>query len=261
MANKTNNWLSRSDTHQKWIDSYYNPQNSRFYESAFNFVAEALDAPKNALILDAGCGPCYHSIRLARRNFTVLATDFSDVVLEIARENVKKERLTDKIKIEKQDLCSMSFGNETFDYVICWGVLMHIPKIEDAIKELIRVMRPGAKLVISEGNSQSLEKIILMIGKRMLQRQSGIITPAGREFYNKESGAFVRATNIAWLILEFQKLGCTLVERHAGQFTEFYVLVQKGPLYTLIQSLNSFWFNQIKSPYLATGNILIFEKR
>ena len=254
-------WLDESNTHQKWIDAFRNPQNSRFYESAFDIIAKALKAPNGAMILDVGCGSCIQSIRLARRGFNVLSVDNSNAALELARENVTKAGLTNKIRIERQDLCSMSFDDETFDYAICWGVLMHIPKVEEAITELVRVIRPGGIIVISEGNDRSLDSIILKTAKPLLHRQKGVTTPAGIVYFNKESGEFLRSVKITWLVHEFQELGCTLVEHRAGQFSIFYTIVRYGLIYKLIQWLNTLWFNRIKNPYFASGNILIFKKK
>lgn len=260
MDDAVNDWLAQTDIHEKWIDDYRNPENSRFYEYAFDAIVSSLDPPKNATILDAGCGNCAQSIRLARRNFNVVAVDFSDAVLAMARKNVAGEGLCNKIKIEKQDLCDMSFNDGTFKYALCWGVLMHIPNVEDAINELVRVVKPGGMIVISEGNDRSLDSIILMIAKLLL-KQKGTITPSGIEYYNKETGAFLRQVNVSWLIREFEKLGCTLIEHRASQFTEYYTMMPRGPIYSMVQRLNNFWFKKVKNPGLSRGNLLIFRKK
>lgn len=73
--------LVRPDIHQQWASAYYMaPENESFIEPAFDYIVHVLTAPNNSTILDAGCGKCAHSIRLANRGFLVKAVDFSESV-------------------------------------------------------------------------------------------------------------------------------------------------------------------------------------
>jgi ubiquinone/menaquinone biosynthesis C-methylase UbiE len=135
--------LQKKDIHEGWENAYRTPENKKFYELAFDFIIHAIIPPENSLFLDAGCGNCSHSIHLAKRGFRIQAVDFSENVLEMAEENVKEKGFAERIKIKREDLTSLSFGNETFNYILCWGVLMHIPDVEKAIGELARVLKPG----------------------------------------------------------------------------------------------------------------------
>jgi len=76
--------LSNPDAHDKWANSYRVRENEGFYEQAFDYIADILHAPSNSTILDAGCGACAHSMRLASRGFSVVAIDFSEYILKIA---------------------------------------------------------------------------------------------------------------------------------------------------------------------------------
>ena len=44
------------------------------------------------------------------------------------------------------DIHDLKFENESFEAIVCWSILEHIPYPERAISELHRVLRPGGKI-------------------------------------------------------------------------------------------------------------------
>ncbi|MFQ5716181.1 MAG: class I SAM-dependent methyltransferase [Nitrospinales bacterium] len=254
-------YLKEPEIHRQWERAYRTAENEAFYERAFDYLAQKINAPENAAFLDAGCGSGSHSIRLAKRGFQVQAVDFSQNVLSLARENVKDMGLESKIKIQRQDICALSFDSESFPFIVSWGVLMHVPNFEKALGELVRVLKPGGILVLSENNMDSLEaKLIRMFkkGKTRIKK-----SPSGLEFWRShDSGELVvRLTHIPWLIEKLSGQGLTLKERIAGQFSEAYARFSSPCLQNLFHNLNKFWFKYFKkNPRPAFGNILIFQK-
>ncbi|MBM3324905.1 MAG: class I SAM-dependent methyltransferase [Calditrichaeota bacterium] len=258
------NFLAQADIHQKWIQTYYSAENEAFCEREFDYVTKILNAPQGSVILDAGCGNCAHSIRLAKRGFVVEAVDCSETVLTLARENVKSRGLEDRIHIQHGNLLALPFEDGTFGYALCCGVLMHIPDLEKAIAELARVLRSGGQLVVSEANMYSLEAVVLRSLRRLLKKGKAVTknTPAGVEYWTTDAtGALLtRQANMQWLIREFRSHGLSLRKRLAGQFTELYTRISSKPFNKLIHAFNGFWFSCMKIPYWAFGNLLIFEK-
>jgi SAM-dependent methyltransferase len=47
------------------------------------------------------------------------------------------------------DLTRLPFADDSFDLVICAEVLEHIPEDEQAIREIVRVLKPGERLAVS----------------------------------------------------------------------------------------------------------------
>jgi ubiquinone/menaquinone biosynthesis C-methylase UbiE len=258
-------FLARPDIHRKWIQTYYSAENEAFCEQEFDYVAKILNAPKDSIILDAGCGDCAHSIRLAKRGFLVEAIDVSETVLELARENIKARGFEDRIHIQHGNLLALPFEDGTFSYALCGGVLMHIPDVDKAIAELARVLRAGGTLVVSETNMYSLEAIVLRNLKRLLRKGKAVLkrTPAGVEYWSADSmGALMtRQSNIRWLLGRFRSRGLSLRKRFAGQFTELYTRISSRSLKKVFFAFNKFWFKHVKIPFGALGNILILEKR
>src|SRR3989449_2888486 len=146
------NLLARPEIHQQWSRHYRTADNESFYEQAFDEILRVLNPPPGTTFLDAGCGSCAHSVRLARRGFNVRAVDFFESALAMAEGYVNSKELQDQIILGRESLLELLFPDETFDYGLGWGVLMHIPRVERAVSELSRVIKPGGTLVVSEGN-------------------------------------------------------------------------------------------------------------
>ena len=257
--------LSNPGVHQGWEAKFRTSANEKFFERAFDDIAATLGVEDNATILDAGCGPCRHSLRLAARGFDVTAIDYSEYVIDQAKQQIRDSGYADKIQLQKDDILDLSFPDHSFDSVFCWGVLMHIPDIRQAISELSRVLQPGGRLVISEVNMHSLE-IRAAERWRSLRASSSIetkLTEEGIETWaDTESGKLLsRRVNVPWLIREFSQHGVELVQRSPGQFTEAYTRVTSTWINRLIHEFNFLWYRRVKLPGPACGNLLYFQKR
>lgn len=260
-------FLSKSEIHEQWETEYLNKDLEAFYERAFEWIAAELGA-RTRTLLDAGCGYCIHAERLARRGFEVTGVDFSPSALEAAGRYLKQRGLEGKISLQQGDLLALPFADGQFDAVHCWGVLMHIPDLERALTELLRVVAPGGRLVLMENNSASLHvrlwEPLLRTVKRAIRRTVPDVrsTPRGvEEWYQRETeGLMVRKTNIDWLVDFLAKRGARLAARHAGQLTELYTSLRPRALKRIVYRANRTWFDKGRSPGLALGNILVFEK-
>lgn len=108
-------------------------------------------------ILEAGCGSGYFSAQMAKRGGQVTLLDISDKSLQIAEEYFKKNKI-EQFKIVKANILKMPFNDNYFDLVWSGGVLEHFfddGKIR-AIAEMLRVAKPGGKLIIMVPNKWSI---------------------------------------------------------------------------------------------------------
>jgi 2-polyprenyl-3-methyl-5-hydroxy-6-metoxy-1,4-benzoquinol methylase len=255
--------LSKPNVHDKWVDDFSSPESDKIYDLIFDRIARSVGNP-GSVFLDAGCGRCVHSFRLAERGYGVMAVDFSEPVLRNAESAVNASTYRGRITLQREDLLDMTFDDGTFDNVLCWGVLMHMPEPDRAIAELDRVLKPGGAMVLSEGNAYSLEAWLLRFAKKIIGKQSAKVrwTEAGFETWEQgEAGELLtRQANVKWLLRELTGRGYDVVRRSVGEFTELHTRASSPALKRLIHAWNRFWFRFIRVPHPAFGNILILRK-
>jgi SAM-dependent methyltransferase len=125
--------------------------------------------PKTGRILDAGCGPGRYTLELVRRGYTLDAFDLTPANLEFARRQAKKTTLLEQINdFREGSITDLSaYPDNSFHGVICLGgPLSHLVESKDrkkAIRELIRVARPGAPVFVSVMSRLSVMVVELML--------------------------------------------------------------------------------------------------
>jgi 2-polyprenyl-3-methyl-5-hydroxy-6-metoxy-1,4-benzoquinol methylase len=141
-------------------------QMSRQYEIRSNFdpisdeskwfkyrkdVLNYLNLEKNDEILDYGSATCEISEWLAWSGYDVTAIDISHELLAFSKRRDRSRRL----KYACMDCEEIAFKDETFDKIICFEILHHLPNPEKGIKEMHRVLKWGGRILVSEPNSLS----------------------------------------------------------------------------------------------------------
>ena len=106
---------------------------------------------RNKTLLDIGVGTL---AIIAAKDFNcdVTSIDIDKDKLKKAEQDVIKEKLENKIHIEKQDATNLSYSDNKFDISISYCALHHTPieKREKFISELYRVSKE--KIIIAEFN-------------------------------------------------------------------------------------------------------------
>lgn len=96
------------------------------------------------LVLEAGCGAGRFTEILLQQGAHLVSSDLSSAV-EVNKENFP---LTDKHVIIQADINDMPYADETFDVVICMGVIQHTPNSEETIENLFKLVKKGGSLII-----------------------------------------------------------------------------------------------------------------
>ena len=122
-------------------------------------------APSGSRILDLGCGNGISSRLLNQADFDVVGTDISALFLEEAQEWENP-----KLRYKVCDVLELPFENNSFDVICSNELIEHLPDVETALTEMIRVVRKGGKVVLSGPNLCSpitpfLDWIRMMFGK------------------------------------------------------------------------------------------------
>jgi 2-polyprenyl-3-methyl-5-hydroxy-6-metoxy-1,4-benzoquinol methylase len=258
--------LSEKTIHEEWISDHYEGGfNDVFYELAIDTLLSYLRVGQSSSVLDAGCGNAVQSIRLAARGLHVIAIDFSPAVLGLAKKKIENSAFTESISLRQEDLCTLSFDNGIFDFVLCWGVLMHVPSVKTAVQELARVTRKNGFLVIHESNMRSLQSVSQRGLMRLLRKDMSAMkmTERGVEKWRQtDNGVLLtRNTDIEWLVQCVEGNGLKLRYRVAGELTILYVRVPWGFCKNAIVWLNRLCLGKHGLARLAFTNILIFQKQ
>jgi SAM-dependent methyltransferase len=105
--------------------------------------------PGELRVLDAGIGTAAFSVALASTWSTPLQLDGVDIapaMLEEARLVLERQGIA--AQLHHANICALPFVKETFDLVISAHALEHLADPEIGLRELVRVLRPGAPLVL-----------------------------------------------------------------------------------------------------------------
>ncbi|MBV9685880.1 MAG: class I SAM-dependent methyltransferase, partial [Alphaproteobacteria bacterium] len=118
--------------------------------TAWDRIFDLVLAGRGALdVLDAGCGTGFLSLELASRGHRVTGVDFAPAMLAEARRKAAQHGA--EVRFEEADAEQLPFASGSFDLVVSRHVLWTLPHPEMAIDEWIRVLRPGGRLAVIDG--------------------------------------------------------------------------------------------------------------
>jgi ubiquinone/menaquinone biosynthesis C-methylase UbiE len=116
-------------------------------ESGAALVAK-LGITKDINVLDLGCGDGNTAIPEAKLGANVLGVDIAKNLVEAGNLRAKAEGLTNCIFQEADATDLHELKDESFDLVVSIFGAMFAPKPFDVAKEMVRVTRPGGRIVM-----------------------------------------------------------------------------------------------------------------
>jgi ubiquinone/menaquinone biosynthesis C-methylase UbiE len=138
--------MNIQDAYNEWSEIYDSNANlTRDLDQ--EVTRETLGNQRFESILELGCGTGKNTAFLAQIGSHVHALDFSQGMIEKAREKVK----ADNVRFEVTDLtqrwpCEV----EAYDLITCNLVLEHIENLSPIFSEAARTLQPGSKFFINE---------------------------------------------------------------------------------------------------------------
>ena len=107
-------------------------------------VAKLVNSQPGQKILDLAAGTGSSSIVFLREGVKVVAADFSNGMLEEGRKRHPE------LEFVFADASALPFADHEFDTVTISFGIRNVEKIEVALAEMLRVLKPGGKLVVCE---------------------------------------------------------------------------------------------------------------
>jgi ubiquinone/menaquinone biosynthesis C-methylase UbiE len=135
------------------------PEEARDYDAmdhaAVNrvFVADFLAVWDGANpILDLGTGTAQIPVELCRQHpaAVVTAIDLAEEMLRLARVNVARAGLADRVRLERVDAKHLPHADGAFAAVVSNSIVHHIPDPSAVFREMVRVCAPGGTLFIRD---------------------------------------------------------------------------------------------------------------
>lgn len=144
-------------------DTEQRTQDARNLASRRRFALQLLQpsVPSGSKILDAGCGPGEVSAALIDSGYDVWGVDIAEPMILHARRRCT----SDQFRVG--DIEDMPFPDNTFDAIVCLGVIEYLDADHDALKEIARVLKPGGRAIISTPNAvcplQHIDRAVLAL--------------------------------------------------------------------------------------------------
>jgi ubiquinone/menaquinone biosynthesis C-methylase UbiE len=111
-------------------------------------IVESLGVKSGLKVLDLGCGDGTTALPAARRGADVLGVDIAGNLVEAGNRRAQDHGLTN-LRFQEGDACNLSeLTDDTFDLVVSIFGAMFAPKPFDVAKEMVRVTRPGGRIVM-----------------------------------------------------------------------------------------------------------------
>ena len=116
----------------------------RRVETVFDVFLKDRDL-RGRKVLDAGCGTGWFSQRACRHGADVTALDIGPRLLEQVRRKCNARTVCGSV-------LDLRFESNSFDVVISSECIEHTCRPQDAVRELVRVCRPGGLIAITSNN-------------------------------------------------------------------------------------------------------------
>ena len=184
-------------------------------------------------VLDVGCGTGVVALTAARLGARVEGVDLTPELVAHAKENATLMQL--EVTFQEGDAEALPFGDARFDFVVSQFGHMFAPRPEVAIKEMLRVLKPGGTIAFSTWPPELfVGRSFALMGKYAPPPPPGVSPPAqwgDPAIVRERLGSAVRDLMFTRDEMVFQ----TLSPQHQRLFME----KNFGPATKLLQGLDA----------------------
>ncbi len=139
---------------------------------------------KNGICVEVGCGTALFAIELCKNsNLKIFALEKEKAIYEVAKENIEKENLTDRIKLVLGDAHNLPFSDNFADFVISRGAYHCWEDKAKVFAEVNRVLKIGGLAIVGGGFGKYVSKEEL---ERMKNLRDKSLGKAAQFYYSPE---------------------------------------------------------------------------
>ncbi len=122
-----------------------------FMRSVFENIFDDFFPEKSESVLDLGCGTCFYWPLLVKHCNILEGLDYSEAMLCEAKKLVNSIKDA-HVNLKQGSGDSLPYDDKSFDKVIAFDVLHHIPDLDSTMKEIRRVLKTNGTFVNLEPN-------------------------------------------------------------------------------------------------------------
>jgi demethylmenaquinone methyltransferase / 2-methoxy-6-polyprenyl-1,4-benzoquinol methylase len=148
--------------------------------------------PRHILDVATGTGDMAISAAKLLQPEKITGIDISPKMLEIGREKIEKQKLGTKIELLAGDGETINFADDSFDAVMVAFGVRNFQHLQKGLSEILRVMKPGARLVVLEFSKPRTPGI-----KNLYNLYMGVIAPRVAKLFNQDQKAYEYLSNSA----------------------------------------------------------------
>ena len=127
-------------------------------EKERDFVLD-ISLPFSGEVLEIGTGKGHFALALAKRGFSFVSIDISEKEQGIAKLNMQYFGLEKQAVFRIENAQNLSFPGQSLDTIFSVNVFHHLEKPFAVLDEIVRLLRPAGKIVLSDFSEKGLEII------------------------------------------------------------------------------------------------------
>ncbi len=159
-----------SGYYEEWVTVQAKPRQRLWRRRA----EEALGGLAPGYLLDVGCGEGSFLHAAKALGWQVTGTEISADAIRLARQQWQIEPF-------RGNLEEAHFPDNRFDAITLWHVIEHVPNPEATLREVARIARPGARIIIACPNRRGLLfQAVYFLGRL---RRPHLYDPSDREIH------------------------------------------------------------------------------
>jgi ubiquinone/menaquinone biosynthesis C-methylase UbiE len=147
----------RADTYYK--EGYLDETTERFYFETRKQIIHDMIEDFHGHILDIGAGPGVMSLPLMERPDTSLTVvEISMEMLKIIERQMQSQSdsFSQRIRLIHGDILEQHFESDSFDLIICAGILAHLSNLDLLFQKLVRWLKPGGQCIVQITNASHI---------------------------------------------------------------------------------------------------------